>query len=107
MVLLHGTLADPNVLSQHLGLDKAPDYVPAQVTGGRLRTWAGKYKAIVDAPGEVVLGSAFLVKSRAEEDVLRFYETDKYEVVRCRITTHSGGMDGLTFRFDGSERDLD
>ena len=103
----YGTLADPAVLSQHLGLDEIPNYVPAHVTGGRVRTWAGKYKALVDAPGEVVHGSAFLVQSKAEEDALRFYETDKYEVVRCQITTQSDVMDGLTFRFDGTERDLD
>ncbi|EXJ94209.1 hypothetical protein A1O1_02602 [Capronia coronata CBS 617.96] len=103
----YGTLADPDVISQHLGLGKTPNYVPAHVTGGRIRTWAGKYKALVEAPGVFVFGSAFLVESRAYEDALRFYETDKYEVVRCQITTQNGVMDGLTFRFDGTERDLD
>lgn len=103
----YGTLADPAVLSRHLGLDETPSYVRASVTGGRVRTWAGKYKALVDAPGEVVFGGAFLVQTRADEDALRFYETDKYEVVRCRITTDTDVLDGLTFRFNGPERDLD
>ncbi|KIW13922.1 hypothetical protein PV08_06703 [Exophiala spinifera] len=103
----YGTLAEPAVLSQHLGLQDTPTYIPARVSGGRVRTWAGRYKALVDAPGEIVSGSAFLVQSRPEEDALRFYETDKYEVVRCKITTQSEVLDGLTFRFDGTERDLD
>ena len=103
----YGTLADPGVLSQHLALEEAPHYIPASVTGGRLRTWAGKHKALVDAPGEVVFGTAFLAKSREQEDALRFYETDMYEVVRCQITIQSEMLDGLTFRFDGLERELD
>ncbi|KIW39798.1 uncharacterized protein PV06_08382 [Exophiala oligosperma] len=103
----YGTLADPDVLSRQLGLEEAPHYVPAKVSGGRVRTWAAKYKALVDAPGEEVPGSAFLVQSASQEDALRFYETDKYEVVRCKITTQTEVLDGLTFRFDGSEDDLD
>jgi len=63
----------------------------------------------VDAPGSTaeVLGSAFLVRSREQEDALRFYETDKYEVVRCCIfTTGHGVFMGLTFPFDGVPEDL-
>lgn len=103
----YGTLADPAVLAQHLDLDEKPHYVPASVIGGRVRTWAGRYKALVDAPGEVVFGSAFLVETREQEDALRFYETEKYEVVRCQITTQSDVIEGLTFRFDGAEHELD
>lgn len=103
----YGTLADPADLSQHLGLDEAPSYVPAYVIGGQIRIWARKYKALIDAAGEIVHGSAFLVQSRAHEEALRFYETEKYEVVRCQIFTESEVMNGLTFRFAGSVRDLD
>lgn len=103
----YGTLADPDVLSRHLGLEKSAQYLEAETVGGRIHTWAGKYKALVDAPGEIVSGSAFKVESREQEDTLRFYETDHYEVVRCQIATRLGVLDGLTFRFDGEEKDLD
>ncbi|KIV86252.1 hypothetical protein, variant 2 [Exophiala sideris] len=98
----YGTLADPQILRQHLGLEDEPTFVPAHVCGGQVGTWAGKYKALVDASMESkVFGSAFLVTSREQEDTLRFYETDKYDVVRCRIITEDGALDGLTFRFNG------
>lgn len=102
----YGTLADPIVLSRHLGLNQPPAYTPAHVNDGKVQMWAGKYKALVDAPGELVDGFAFLVQSRLEEDSLRFYETDKYEVVRCEIVTQSGAILGLTFRFRGNLDEL-
>lgn len=104
----YGTLADPQILTQHLGLDEKPSFQPAHVCGGQIRSWAGKYRALVDAPMESrAFGSAFLVSSREQEDALRFYETDKYAVVRCRIITENDTVAGLTFRFTGTERDLD
>ncbi|KAI3551917.1 hypothetical protein CSPX01_00593 [Colletotrichum filicis] len=43
----YGTLADPTVLKNLLGIE--PVYRAAKVRGGRLATWGGKYKALVDA----------------------------------------------------------
>lgn len=104
----YGTLADPDVLKHHLFLTTEPLFLPATVHGGQVRTWAGKYNALVDAPPcSQVSGSAFLVESQLQEDALRFYETDKYEVVRCRLHTPKGILDGLTFRFDGDVGDMD
>lgn len=98
----YGTLADPAVLQRLLG--EEPTYRPATIRGGILTTWGGKYKALVDAPagdGNVIEGTAFLVKTRDHEDALRSYETNKYEVVRCSINFDSNGwvVRGLTFRF--------
>jgi len=95
----YGTLADPEVLKRLLGVD--PIYRPASVTGGRLTEWGGKYKALIDAPGSVVEGAAFMVESEEMEDALRCYETDKYEVVRCDIGMKDDRslVQGLTFRF--------
>ncbi|KAI2778737.1 hypothetical protein F4815DRAFT_476461 [Daldinia loculata] len=97
----YGTLADPSVLKRLLGID--PTYRPASVVGGVLKTWGGKYKALVDAPSDkTVQGQAFLVKGREQEECLQLYETDKYEVVRCEMEIE--GMEevkGLTFRFVG------
>jgi hypothetical protein len=99
----YGTLADPAVLSQVIGLpsDRPPQYHFASVRGGRLTTWAGKYKGLVCGDVEdVVHGSAFLVRNAEEEDALRYYETDKYEVVRCGIQYEDSEVTvaGLTFR---------
>ncbi|KAI1400611.1 hypothetical protein F4819DRAFT_363576 [Hypoxylon fuscum] len=98
----YGVLADSAVLNLLLGCD--PSYRAASVSRGCLRTWGGKYKALVDAPEEAkVQGRAFLVETQEQEDSLRFYETDKYDVVRCEIDFN--GMEkvkGLTFRFNGA-----
>ncbi|KAI0192828.1 hypothetical protein F4808DRAFT_442630 [Astrocystis sublimbata] len=93
----YGTLADPIVLGRLLGV--RPSYKEASIRGGLLTTWAGKYKALIDMPGGHVRGSAFLVQSQDEEDALRCYETDKYEVVRCDILFEGKTHGGLTFRY--------
>jgi len=105
----YGTLQDPNILTQHLALDGHPGLIPARVQGAQIKTWAGKYKALVDAPdlSTEVYGSAFLVQDREQEDALRFYETDKYVVVRCRIISEDYILPGLTFRFGGRPEELD
>ncbi|CAJ2503830.1 Uu.00g112240.m01.CDS01 [Anthostomella pinea] len=98
----YGTLGDPAVLKGLLGTD--PSYRPATVRRGVLKTWAGKYKALVDAIDDKarVQGQAFLVRSREQEEDLRRYETDQYEVVRCEIDSEGQGVvRGLTFRFVG------
>ncbi|KAI0846258.1 hypothetical protein F5Y00DRAFT_272202 [Daldinia vernicosa] len=96
----YGTLADPSVLKRLLGID--PSYCPASVVGGVLKTWGGKYKALVDAPsGKTVRGQAFLVKNQEQEECLQLYETDKYDVVRCEFQLHGKKVKGLTFRFIG------
>ncbi|KAF0324631.1 poly polymerase [Colletotrichum asianum] len=88
-----------------LGVDV--DYREASINGGVLKTWGGKYKALVDAPdGKVppVKGKAFLAKDREVEETLRTYETDQYEVTRCLIEMADSVEEvrGLTFRFAGS-----
>ncbi|KAI1409511.1 hypothetical protein F5Y13DRAFT_182007 [Hypoxylon sp. FL1857] len=98
----YGTLGDTAVLKRLL--DFEPTYRPASVAGGTLKTWGGKYKALVDAFDNraVVKGQAYLVKTKAHEECLQLYETDKYEVVRCEIRLEGEEtVRGLTFRFVG------
>lgn len=47
---------------------------------------------------------AYLITSRDHDDALSFYETEKYEIVRCSITMQDNGevVKGLTYRFAGS-----
>ncbi|KAI2470531.1 hypothetical protein F4781DRAFT_176151 [Annulohypoxylon bovei var. microspora] len=97
----YGTLADPTVIKRLLGCE--PSYRPASVTRGVLKTWGGKYKALVDATDDnaEVPGHAFLVQDQEQEDCLQLYETDKYDVVRCEIRIDDERVRGLTFRCIG------
>ncbi|KAK5626388.1 hypothetical protein RRF57_002103 [Xylaria bambusicola] len=95
----YGTLADPKVLGRLLGTK--PLYKDATVYGGTLKTWGRKYKAMIDSPGGVVHGRASWVQNEYQEDILRAYETEKYEVVRCELYTGTAKIKGLTFRFIG------
>ncbi|KAI4934652.1 hypothetical protein J4E85_002510 [Alternaria conjuncta] len=109
----YGTLANPSQLA-HL-FNSPPDQnhtlLPAMIHSGKIRTWAGKYKALVDNPGTCVEGCAYQVMSQEQEDALRVYETAKYEVVRveimCRMDFRARFVRGLTFRFAGEEGELD
>ena len=101
----YGTLSDPAVLTRLLSPSGAgpPTLVPASISGGLIKAWAGKYEALVDgASTDYIHGSAYEVTSREQEDVLLTYETENYEVVRCCITMASETVHGLTFRFVGS-----
>ena len=99
----YGTLANATVLSRQLLLQEVPDLRPAKITGGLLKTWAGKYKALVDGPANAcVEGFAYCVLTKEHEDALRSYETDNYEVVRCTISFKDGEVQGCTFRFVGT-----
>jgi Gamma-glutamyl cyclotransferase, AIG2-like len=110
----YGSLANPVILSRILSLTDEPNLRPACVTGGMIRTWAGTYKAMVDAPARTstsgsVDGHAYQVVSREHEEALQYYETEMYEVVRCLITIKDGTGDtiqGLTFRFVGNSEHL-
>ena len=94
----YGTLAEPDRLGRLLQAREDPNLVGAYLPRGKIKTWAGKYKALVNGE-ERVEGSAFLVKSREQEEALQYYETDNYEVVRCQIRIGGRAVDGLTFRF--------
>ena len=101
----YGTLADPVVLIRLLSPSEAgtPTLIPASISRGLIKSWAGKYKALIDgASTDHVHGSAYEVTSREQEDALLTYETENYEVVRCCITMASERVQGLAFRFVGS-----
>lgn len=101
----YGTLMDPQTLQKCICLPHPPILTRASITGGVLRTWSRKYKALVDGPATAqVDGYAYRVLSLENEECLRFRETEAYEVVRCRIALDSGegareDVQGLTFRF--------
>ncbi|OJI82941.1 hypothetical protein ASPTUDRAFT_191420 [Aspergillus tubingensis CBS 134.48] len=101
----YGNLAVPEILNERLGLDERPTYRKAVAKGGDLKTWGrGKFKALVDGDASArVEGWAYEVGSTEDEGILRYYETDFYEVVRCDICMVDVGemVKGLVFRFVG------
>lgn len=101
----YGSLASATKLRTILAssADKHPILHDAAVRGGQIATWgAGKYKALINGPtANVIKGSAYQVVSEEDEDALRRYETDQYEVVRCSIEMNNAIVDGCTFRFIG------
>jgi hypothetical protein len=99
----YGTLADPETLYQKLDLEGMPTPMPAVVRGGKIKVWSGKYRALVDAgESDEVVGSMYVVQSKAHEDKLRVYEGGNYEVVRCMIEVETGeAVYGLTLRYCG------
>lgn len=104
----YGSLADPEKLSRVLGLSEdLPVLKPASITQGIVKSWGGKYKALVDGPETArVEGWAYQVKTKDHEEALLFYETEKYEVVRCRIAMdeEKEEVKGCTFRFVDSSQ---
>lgn len=102
----YGSLVEPAILSQVLCLPYTkcpPIMTSAHIYGGIIKSWGGKYKALVDGTDDdIVHGSAYQVQDRESEESLLLYETEKYEVVRCLIKTADRNFSGLTFRFMGS-----
>ena len=103
----YGNLAVPSILSKRLQVpEDALEFHHAHISGGIMSSWGGKYRALMDGDctsAATILGSGFLVKSREMEDTLRMYETDRYEVVRCRMTLadNEQEVDSCTFKFLG------
>ncbi|KAL9120890.1 MAG: hypothetical protein Q9187_002557 [Circinaria calcarea] len=100
----YGTLSNPEILSRIIALPDvtSPDLRPASVAGGVIRTWADKYKALVDASDDSYTdGWAYRVISEIQEEALLYYETEKYEVVRCEMLIQGDEhkVKGCTFRF--------
>lgn len=84
----YGTLTDPAVLKDVLGLDKEPPadaLRKARIYGYALTSW-GPYRALVEGtPGQVVEGRAYLVQSVEHEYRLARYETSAYALAPCLI----------------------
>jgi hypothetical protein len=107
----YGNLAVPDILARLLALSEKPVFTPATITGAVIKKWRGKYNALLDSEGAettFVDGWAYLVETEEHEEVLRFYETENYEIVRCTISMEgrSDAVRGLTFKFVGPSEQL-
>lgn len=113
----YGTLIDPSILREVLGLDPAEaeqrkadfDLRPAHIIGYECKLW-GQYPALLDAPGSVVDGAVFRVRTLQEGERLAAYETGNYHTVPCRIRYTDGKEPeddiGYVFQFVGDHREL-
>ncbi|KAJ4110297.1 hypothetical protein NW768_012057 [Fusarium equiseti] len=98
---LYGTLLDKVILAKLFGSDFHAPYRVAKIRGGTVKKM-GRYNALVDDESgtNVVYGKAMRVQTREHEERLRAYETNVYEVVRCKIEVGPEEyINGLTFRF--------
>ena len=104
----YGTLAAPDRLARLFGIDinEVTELRPAICLDGRIRLWSNKYRALVDCPGGKVQGHVFRVESAEEEEALRAYEGDSYEIVNARVEIEGEVKECRTFRFAGYEDEL-
>jgi hypothetical protein len=114
----YGTLADTERLSRLFDIPESslPHLVPAKLLDGQIRSWVSKYYALVDSPGSEVEGWIYPVMSAEQEDILRLYEGDSYEVVDSKIHLEDENVGqkkkrrlllrARTFRFAGYDDEL-
>jgi hypothetical protein len=82
------------VLYGVLGLNEPPMLTGAFIPEETLKM-CSTYKTQVDGLKESLVGETmYMVKFRDEEDVLRHYETEKYELVQCLSMLTGGGNGG-------------
>ena len=106
LYFFYGSLADPAKLKALLGLEVEPLLAMGRISNGKLMMCGG-YCALVDAGEECkVRDSVYIVQLESKEELLRYYETAMYEVVRCEIELGGESMWGLTFRFCGRRDEL-
>ncbi|CAG1993745.1 unnamed protein product [Fusarium graminearum] len=107
---VYGTLMDPNMLSDILGLEKEPKLRLAKIKGYSRKLW-GQYPAMQEGPGDAeVNGSVYQVQSIAQAKRLAEYETNSYRVMPCHIHYTDGNKPadelGSIFMYVGNPRDL-
>ncbi|KAJ5987147.1 hypothetical protein N7451_011512 [Penicillium sp. IBT 35674x] len=105
----YGTLTDPSMVREILGLETEPELRPARLSGYECKLW-GQYPALLDAPDSVVEGAVYHVETVEHGKRLAAYETNNYHAVPCRIHYTDGKKPvndvGYTFKFMGDLKDL-
>ncbi|EXL74000.1 hypothetical protein FOPG_10817 [Fusarium oxysporum f. sp. conglutinans race 2 54008] len=107
---VYGTLKDPKMLADVLGLEEKPALRPAKVVGYSRKLW-GQYPAMQDGPQDAqVSGAVYYVQSVAHAKRLAEYETNSYRAKPCFIQYTDGKEPdedfGHVFMFVGDPRDL-
>lgn len=108
---VYGTLMDPAMLADILGLEKQPTLRPAKIAGYACKLW-GQYPAVQNGPQDApVAGAVYRVQSVSHAKRLAEYETDNYRVEPCVIqytdAKEPAEEMGHVFMFNGNPRDLE
>jgi gamma-glutamylcyclotransferase (GGCT)/AIG2-like uncharacterized protein YtfP len=106
----YGTLMDPSLLSDILGLADKPKLRSAKLVGYSLMLW-GQYPALVDDSTEAVVeGMVYDVEHKKHAQRLIEYETQMYRPSLCLIRFTDGEepaeVTGTTFKYVGNPADL-
>ena len=110
----YGTLLDPGMLVEILGLDNSPELRPAFIEGFDCKLW-GQYPALTpcsDASGRgVIKVAAYRVDSSEDAEKLAEYETHHYMPCPCEIKYIDDiqtpiAEKGFGFVFVGNKMDL-
>jgi gamma-glutamylcyclotransferase (GGCT)/AIG2-like uncharacterized protein YtfP len=107
---VYGTLMDPTMLSDVLGVEEKPELRPAKIVGYSRKLW-GQYLAMQDGPqGAEVDGAVYHVQSVANAKRLAEYETNSYKAKPCFIQYIDGKEPaedfGYVFMFVSNPKDL-
>ncbi|EER24810.1 hypothetical protein CPC735_001550 [Coccidioides posadasii C735 delta SOWgp] len=110
LYFFYGTLQDPCMLTEILGLDAKLNLRPGYITGYSAKLW-GQYPALIDGPpGNIIEGMVFDVQTVKQGARLAEYETQAYSVKPCFIKYTDGKEPatayGNVFMFVGDEREL-
>lgn len=109
----YGTLMDPSIAQEVLGLPEPPVLKPAVLRNrGRMRMW-GPYPAFQanEEPRADVKGMACEIEGTEKKDRLAAYEGDNYREIPCliNIITEDGEADEIlarVFTWNGDEDEL-
>lgn len=101
----YGSLLDPSLLTELLGLECEPELLSASLDGYQCKLW-GLYPALVACAGGTVHGAVYTVESVEDACKLADYETGNYGVIECDIKIDGGVVKGNVFLFVGNMRDL-
>ncbi|EED13826.1 conserved hypothetical protein [Talaromyces stipitatus ATCC 10500] len=86
----YGTLTDPYLVSEILGLDHEPAFRPAYIVGYKCKLW-GQYPALLDAaPDSIVKGAVYHVSTAEDAKKPAAYETSNYRLENCWIEYMDG-----------------
>ncbi|KAF5558925.1 poly polymerase [Fusarium mexicanum] len=107
---VYGTLMDPKMLADVLGLKENPKLRPAKIIGYSRKLW-GQYPALQDGlQNAQVSGAVYHVQSVAHAKRLAEYETNSYRAKPCLIQYTDGNEPaedyGHVFMFVDNPRDL-
>ncbi|KAF4947834.1 hypothetical protein FGADI_10113 [Fusarium gaditjirri] len=107
---VYGTLMDPKMVADVLGLKDKPALRPAKIMGYSRKLW-GQYPAMQQGPQDAeVSGAVYYVQSVAHAKRLAQYETNSYRAKPCVIQYTDGNEptedSGHVFMFVGNPRDL-